>query len=82
MVYGRYIYSIHGVYKPTNITGGAPPCTTHKHPWKYDQWPTGTDWTSRYLPLFLWPKNNAEKKTGKIPTIHMAKHMVRLRTLW
>ena len=22
MVYGRYNYSIHGVYKPTNITGG------------------------------------------------------------
>ena len=28
MVYGRYIYSIHGVYKPTNITGGA---TTLNH---------------------------------------------------
>ena len=25
-VYGGYIYSIHGIYKPTNITGGAPPC--------------------------------------------------------
>ena len=25
MVYGTYNYSIHGVYKPSNITGGAPP---------------------------------------------------------
>ena len=25
MVYGRYNYSIHGVYKPTNITGGHHP---------------------------------------------------------
>ena len=25
MVYGRYIYSIHGVYKPTNTTGGHHP---------------------------------------------------------
>ena len=24
---GGYIYSIHGDYKPTIITGGAPPCT-------------------------------------------------------
>ena len=24
--YGRFIYSIHSDYKPTNITGGAPPC--------------------------------------------------------
>jgi len=23
MVYGTYNYSIHGVYKPSNITGGA-----------------------------------------------------------
>jgi hypothetical protein len=26
MVYGTYNYSFHGVYKPTNITGGAPHC--------------------------------------------------------
>ena len=25
MVYGRYNYSFHGVYKPTNITGGHHP---------------------------------------------------------
>ena len=25
MVYGRYNYSIHGLYKPTNITGGHHP---------------------------------------------------------
>ena len=25
MVYGRYNYSIHGVYKPTDITGGHHP---------------------------------------------------------
>ena len=28
MIYGTYNYSIHGVYKPTNITGGA-----HIVPW-------------------------------------------------
>jgi hypothetical protein len=26
MVYGTYNYIVNGVYKPTNITGGAPPC--------------------------------------------------------
>jgi len=28
MVYGRYNYSFHGVYKPTNITGGHHPATS------------------------------------------------------
>jgi len=31
MVYGRYNYSIHGVYKPTNITGGHRPEVTRKN---------------------------------------------------
>ena len=35
MVYGKYIYSIHGVYKPTNITGGAPRCSM---PLKCEDW--------------------------------------------
>ena len=29
MVYGTYNYSIHGVYKPTNITGGHHPASAH-----------------------------------------------------
>ena len=29
MVYGKYIYSINGVYKPTNITEGVPYCIYH-----------------------------------------------------
>ena len=30
MVYGRYNYSFHGVYEPTNITGGHHPVWTIK----------------------------------------------------
>ena len=36
MVYGRYNYSIHGVYRPTNITGGHHP-VHHNHKKKLSQ---------------------------------------------
>ena len=43
MVYGRYNYSIHGLYKPTNITGGHHPAdamfAAHPmgSPWRREQ---------------------------------------------
>ena len=46
MVYGRYNYSFHGVYKPTNITGGHHPAS---NPWDFpgDLWSLGLQFLAK-----------------------------------
>ena len=50
MVYGRYTYSIHGVYKPTNITAGHHPVSMKGNYETLGLWGSGLYYTGMFTP--------------------------------